>query len=141
MREKEEERQNIDNVGCGNSEVESFALGDDKVSSLRHHGNELNQLHHGQVRFPPDREGNSSLLILGVHADEVVCVHNSVDETIEENCQINVTVVENVCVEPVEQKDGGVVVNVKEGKLIPLLSQNNKDGVPEVPDFGNVEQP
>jgi len=76
-----------------------------------------------------------------VHANEVVRVHDSMDETIEGNGQINITIVKDVRVEPVEQKDGSVMVDVKEGKLSPFFAQHNKDGVPEIPNLGNVEQP
>ena len=34
-----------------------------------------------------------------------------------------------------------MVVDVKEGKLVPLFAQDNEDGVPEIPDLRNVEQP
>ena len=95
----------------------------------------------GQRRFPPDRERFSSFGVFGVHADEVVRVHDSVDETVEGNGQINITIVKDVRIKPVEQKDGSVMVNVKEGKLSPLFAQHNKDGVPEIPNLGNVEQP
>ena len=102
LSKEEEKSQNVGDVRCGDSEVEGLALCGDKVDSLRHHGNELNQLHHGQVRLPPDRKGNSGLLVLGVHADEVVGVHDGVDESVEENGYIDVTIVENVRVEPVK---------------------------------------
>lgn len=34
-----------------------------------------------------------------------------------------------------------MMVNVKEGELTPLFTQNDEDGIPEVPHFGDVEQP
>jgi len=70
-----------------------------------------------------------------MHADKVVRVHNSVDESIEGNSQINITIIKDVRVEPVEQKDGSVMVNMEEGKLSPLFAQNDKDGVPEIPNL------
>mmetsp|Transcript_26485 Transcript_26485/g.56757 ORF Transcript_26485/g.56757 Transcript_26485/m.56757 type:complete len:277 (-) Transcript_26485:119-949(-) len=139
--EKEEERQDVDNVRCRDTEIKSIASIDDEVRSLRHHCDELSQLHQGKVGFPPDRERFSCFRDLCVHADEVVCVHDSVDESVEDNGQVNITIIKNVCVEPVEQKDGGVMVDVKEGKLSPLFTQDNKDGVPKVPNLGNVKQP
>ncbi len=80
----------------------SVASLDDKVSSLRHHGDELDQLHHGQVRLPPDRDRDSGLLILGVHADEVVSVHDGVDESVEKDGHVDITIIENVRIEPVK---------------------------------------
>lgn len=98
-------------------------------------------MHQGQGGFPPDRDRFSSFWVSGVHANKVVRVHASMDETIEGNSQINITIVKDVRVEPVEQKDGSVMVDMKEGKLSPLFTQHNKDGVPEIPNLGNVEQP
>ena len=100
--EEEEKRQNVNDVCCSDLNGKSVASVDDKVSSLRHHGNELDQLHQSQVRLPPDRDRDSGLLVLGVHADEVVGVHDGVDESVEENGYIDVTIVENVRVEPVK---------------------------------------
>jgi hypothetical protein len=70
-----------------------------------------------------------------MHADKVVCVHNSMDETIKGNGKINITIVKDISVEPVKQKDGSMMVNVKKRKLSPLLSQNDKDGIPKIPNF------
>ena len=33
------------------------------------------------------------------------------------------------------------MADMKEGKLSPLFPQNDKDGIPEIPNLGNVEQP
>ena len=76
-----------------------------------------------------------------MHADKVICVHDRVNETVEDDGDVNITVIVDVGVEPVKEEDGKVVVNVKEGKLSPLLSKDNKDSVPKVPDLGDVEQP
>ena len=70
-----------------------------------------------------------------MHADKVVRVHTSVDESIEDNGQIDVTIIKDIRVEPVEQKDGSVMVDMEEGKLSPLFSQNDEDGVPEIPNL------
>ena len=34
-----------------------------------------------------------------------------------------------------------MVVNMKERKLVRLFTQDDEDGVPEIPDLRNVEQP
>ena len=39
------------------------------------------------------------------------------------------------------KEDGGVVVDVKEGKLVPLFTQDDEDGVPKVQHFGHVKEP
>lgn len=63
------------------------------------HGNNQHKrikayLHERQVLFPPD--------ILGVHANEVVGVHDGVDEAIEDDREVHVAVVPGVDVQPVE---------------------------------------
>ena len=76
-----------------------------------------------------------------MHADEVVGVHDSVNETVQQDGEVNISVVENVDIEPVKEEDGPMVVDVQERKLSPFLSKNNKDGIPEVPDLGGVKEP
>jgi len=71
----------------------------------------------------------------------IIRVHDGVNESIQQNGQIDVTVVVDVRVEPVKEEDGRVVVHVQETQLPPLFAQDNKDGVPKVPDFGNVKEP
>ena len=44
-------------------------------------------------------------------------------------------------VKPVEEEDGNVMVDMQKRKLSPLLSEDDEDGIPEVPDFGGIEQP
>jgi len=76
-----------------------------------------------------------------MHADKVIRVHACVDESIEDNGQIDVTIIKDIRVKPVEQKDGSVMVDMKEGKLSPLFSQNDKDGVHEIPNLCEIKQP
>ena len=76
-----------------------------------------------------------------MHADKVVCVHDSVNESVEDDSDVDITIVVYMRVEPVKEEDGKVMVNVKEGQLSPLFAKNNKDSVPKVPDLGDVEQP
>lgn len=118
-----------------------LALCGHKVSSLAHHGDELNQLHHGERRLPPDGKRLASLGILGVHADKVISVHDSVNETIEDDGEVDVSIVVDMGVKPVKEENGEVVVNMEERKLSPLLSEHDEDGVPEVPDLGSVKHP
>lgn len=76
-----------------------------------------------------------------MHANEVVSVHDSVDESIENNGEVYITIVLRVGIEPVEEENGEVMVNMQEGQLSPFLSKYDEDGIPEVPDLGCVEQP
>lgn len=112
-----------------------------QINSLTHHGHKLRQLHHGQGRFPPNGQILSSLGYLGVHANKVVGVHDGMDESIQHNGEEDITIVLRIGIEPVEQKDGEVMVYMEEGKLSPFLSKNDEDGIPKIPDFRNVKEP
>jgi ribosomal protein S14 len=168
------QRQNVNNVGHNHSEGRRFALCRNQIRALRHHGDKLNQLHHGEAGFPPNWQGLAGFRYLGVHANDcvqlkirkkesdvcersrtdiipnrrfccrsltVVRVHDGVNEAIQDNSKINVSVIVHVRVEPVKEKDGRVMVDVQKGKLTPLFTHNNKDCVPEVPNLGNIKQP
>ena len=135
LSKEEEETQNVNEVDEDDTQAGLLALRSEKVGGLAHHGNELDHLHEGEVGFPPDGEGLAGLVVLGVHADEVVGVHDGVDEAIEQDGEVDVSIVVDMGIEPVEEEDGGVVVNVEEGELAPLLADDDKDGVPKVPDL------
>jgi len=141
LSEKEEERQNVHNVCKDNPETCVFALSGHKIGTLTHHGNKLDHLHHGEGRLPPDWKRLASLGILGVHADEVVSVHDSVDESVKNNGEVDITIVVDMGVEPVEEENSEMVVYMKERKLSPLLSKHNENGIPEIPNLGSIEHP
>ena len=76
-----------------------------------------------------------------MHADEVICVHHSVNESIEQNGEEDITIIHDIGIEPVEEKNSEVMVDMQKRKLTPFLSQYNEDCVPEVPHLGDVEKP
>ena len=76
-----------------------------------------------------------------MHADEVVSVHDGVNESVQHNGKVYITIIENVGVQPVEKEDGDVVVDVQKRQLPPFLAEDNENGIPEVPHLGNVEEP
>jgi hypothetical protein len=133
---EEKERENVGHVTSHNSQTDLGASIHHQVSALEHHSNELEQLHQGQARLPPNRERLAGFGHLGVHADKVVRVHDGVNETVQDNRQINVTIVVDARVEPVKQENGQVMVHVQETELTPLLAEDDKDGIPKVPDLG-----
>jgi hypothetical protein len=137
--EKEEERKDVDDVGGSNPQGNVGATCYQKITSLRHHGDKLKQLHHGKRRLPPDGKRLASLVVLGVHANEIVGVHDGVDESVENNREIDVTIVVGLSIEPVEKENSDVMIDVQKGKLSPLLSNDNENGIPKVPSFGDVE--
>ncbi len=63
------------------------------------------------------------------------------DEPVQENGQVNVTIKVHVRIQPVEKKNRRVVVNMQKTKLVPFFTKDNKKRVPKVPNFANVEQP
>jgi hypothetical protein len=63
------------------------------------------------------------------------------DKSVQYNGQINVAIVVDARIEPVKEKNGRVVVHVQKRKLPPLFPQDDKDGIPKVPNFGNVKEP
>jgi hypothetical protein len=133
---EEKERKNVGDVTGHNSQTNLGASIDQQVSALEHHADKLEQLHQGQARFPPNRERLAGFGHLGVHADKVVRVHDGVNESIQDNRQVNVTIVVDARVEPVKQENGQVMVHVQETELTPLLAEDDKDGIPKVPDLG-----
>lgn len=76
-----------------------------------------------------------------MHADEVVGVHDSVDEPVQQDGEVDISIVENVNIEPVEEENGPMMVDVQERKLSPFLSKDNEDGIPEIPDLGGIKEP
>ena len=63
------------------------------------------------------------------------------NEPIQQNRQVDIPIVQNIGVQPVEQKDGSVVVHMQKAKLLPLLIDHNENGIPEIPNFGDIENP
>lgn len=76
-----------------------------------------------------------------MQANKVVSVHDSVDKSIKKNGQIDVRVVVYVGVEPVEEENGQVVINMQERELTPLFANDNKECIPKVPNLGYVKEP
>mmetsp|Transcript_43454 Transcript_43454/g.68039 ORF Transcript_43454/g.68039 Transcript_43454/m.68039 type:complete len:313 (+) Transcript_43454:80-1018(+) len=133
VKEEHEERDDVDQVDLCNPLGEGLALRVKQPSSLGIHGQELDHLHHGEVLLPPN--------VLGVHAKEVIGVHDGVDEAVQANGQVDIAVISDIGVDPVHHKDGQMVINVEEGKLLPLLSSDYEKGVEEIKDLRNVEEP
>ena len=141
MGKQDKEGQDVDNVGHRDTRAAGSTLCGNQVGSLRHHGDKLNHLHHGQTGLPPNWQRLARLGDSCVHANKVVRVHDGVDEAIQGNGQVNVTVVVDMRVEPVKEENGNVMVNVEKGQLAPLFAQDNKDGVPKIPNLGHVKEP
>lgn len=63
------------------------------------------------------------------------------DKSIEYDRQVNIPVVVHMSIQPVKEEDGDVVVAVEEAQLTPLLADDDKDGIPEIPDLAYVKEP
>lgn len=137
---EDKEGENVSHVNGRHTGV-AAVLRDRNVGSLRHHGDKLDQLQQGETGLPPNRQRLARLGILGMHADEVVRVHDRVDKAIQQDGEVNVSVVIDVDIEPVKEKDGPVMVDMQEGQLPPLFTQDDKDSVPEIPNLGDVKEP
>ena len=61
------------------------------------------------------------------------------DKAGEHHSEVDVTIVEGVLVQPVDQENGEVVVHVQEGYLTPIALHNHEQGVEEVEHLGEVE--
>jgi len=133
VEEQHQKRQNVPQIQLGNLSRKPLTIHTQQIDRLGVHGQELNDLEQRQVLLPPD--------VLGVHGEEVVRVHHGVDGSVQNNSQENVPIVPGVQIKPVHQKDGHVVVHVQERQLLPLLPQDDEDGVGEVEDLGDVEEP
>ena len=111
------------------------------IASLEHERHELNHLHHGQTGLPPDRQRLARLGYPCVHANKVVRVHDGMNKRIQCNGQVHVAIVHDSTIEPAQQKDGNVMIDMQKGELSPPFAQNNKDRVAKVPDLGHIKQP
>lgn len=85
-----------------------------EIGSLAHHEGELKQLEACQTTLPPDRERLSGFRIFCVHADEVVSVHDSVNESIQQDGEVNISIIHHIRVKPVKEENREVMVDVKE---------------------------
>ena len=94
MCEEDEQTDDVVEVGDDYSIGELLAAVVQDVASLRVHQHELHHLAHGEGGLPPD--------VLGVQRDEVVGVHDSVDEAVQHNGEVHIAVVAHVDVQPVE---------------------------------------
>ena len=63
------------------------------------------------------------------------------DGAVEDDGEVDVAVVVHVEVEPVEEEDGRVVVDVEERELLPLLADDDEERVDEVEHLRGVEEP
>jgi hypothetical protein len=69
----------------------------------------------------------------------VISVHNGMDESIQDDGQVDITIVVDMGVKPVKEKNGGMMVDVQKRKLTPLFTKDDKDGVHEIPNLGKVK--
>lgn len=98
---------------------------------------ELHQLQRCEVFLPPQ-------VLLHVRADgrqAVVRVHDDVDEGVHQADEEGLSSGQIFDSRPPVEDHGGMVVHVKEGDLVVLLPQDEKDRVTELYDLGEEEPP
>lgn len=102
LSKKEEQTQNVHKVHNRDTKRHLITPVEDKVGSLTHHDSELQQLKRRQTRLPPYRKTLARLGIFGMHTDEVIRVHHRVDESIEQDGKEDVTIVQDIGIQPIE---------------------------------------
>ena len=76
-----------------------------------------------------------------VGGEEVVGVHEDMDEGVVSGGKVGITLGEIIQVQPPNEEDREVVVKMEDGDLVVLLSQGHDDGIHEFVNFGNIEDP
>lgn len=66
-------------------------------------------------------------------------VHDRMNESIENNCEVNIAIVVGAKVEPVEKEYCEVMIYVQKRKLLPAALRDNKKCVHEVEHLGDVK--
>lgn len=127
VREQDQQRENVVTVGECDVAWVLITTVIDEIDGLRVHHHKLHHLSHRQGRLPPD--------LLGVQRDEVIGVHDRVNQSVEEDGQKDISIVAHIDIDPVEQKNTGVVIDMKEAELFPSLLGNDKEGVEKVQNF------
>ena len=94
---------------------------------------ELADLEFGNEGFPWARDPKGG--------EEVVGVHQYVNESVIHGSKVGITIREVVQVQPPNEKDGKVVVNVQDSDLVKLLSKGHDDSIEEFVYFRDIKHP
>ena len=96
------------------------------------HQHELSHLAQSQCTFPPD-------FVFHMQRDKVIGVHNSVNQSVQNYSEIHITIVANIQVQPIEQKNAEMMIDVQEGQLLPTLLSNDEESIHEIQNLGQIE--
>lgn len=132
MHEKPEKRQDVSQVELG-QRLRVLACKADNEHSLNIHRDELSHLELREV-FAPRRPNVEA-------SQEVVEIHEKVDDRVRNNGIINVTVESTQRNKPVDRENGRMMIYVEERKLLVFSSSHNKKGIHEVKDLAQIEYP
>merc|ERR1719235_58579 len=70
---------------------------------------------------------------------KVIAIHDEVNGAIQDNAPVGISIIVALDVQPVEEKDGEVVVHMQEGHLTPVALDDHEGCVNEVEGLGQVE--
>lgn len=102
LSEKHKQTHNVYKVHLGHSQRQLITTFKHQIRSLTHHNSELNQLQRCQTALPPNWEGFTGFIVFGVHTDEIVGVHHRMDEPVQKNGEVNVSIVVYIGIEPIK---------------------------------------
>jgi len=128
--EQKEERDDVKQVRPSDPGRERTACCQ-KINSLCIHDQELSHLKESYVVFPPALDSQSG--------QKVIRVHHQMYKRVEHNSQVDISIIGNICVQPVEQEDRYVMVDVQKAKLSPLFTEDNKEGITKIKDLAQIE--
>ena len=110
----------------------AFAL-EEHLEAVDGGGHELNHLESGEVLFPPEK-----LLDPGTHGgQQIIRVHDHVDERIEKGKETGVTAANVAKARPQNDWQQSVVVQVEDGQVSVLFAQDKKESIEIVDKFGH----
>lgn len=113
LQEQHQQGHNVAKVSLGQVQRVGVTAVVDKVPCLGIHEHKLDHLGHGEGTLPPD--------IVGVQGHKVVGVHDGVDQTVQYNSEVDVSIVTNVNVQPVELRYSTVRYRKQQGGLCEVI--------------------
>jgi len=137
--EENDERDHVGDLEPAEEQREITALyiQTNQMQTVDEHNNKLRQLHASKIPLPPQ-------ILLHVRTEggqQVVRIHDHVDETIAQRSHVRCTARYKLQHGPSDDGHRGVVVNMEEGDLVVLLACDEEECVDELDDLGSEVPP